>query len=60
MSRPGLVDEVLWNLVCRGDLETAGGGDNLMLGPSIVEIVQATPEGCYLPLDLEHGDTNVS
>jgi hypothetical protein len=48
------------NLVSRGDIETTGGGDDLVLGPSVFEIVEATPKRCYFSLDLEGHETEVS
>lgn len=39
-------------MVGRGDLQAAGGGDDLMLGPCVVEVVEAAPERCYFPLEL--------
>lgn len=60
MRRPQLWDEMLGDLVGWGNLETAGGGDDLVLGPGIFKVIKTTPEGCYPPLDLRHEETKVS
>ncbi len=54
----GLWDEVFGDLVGGRDLETAGGGDDLVFGPRVSEIIEPTPEGRDLPLDLEHRATD--
>lgn len=52
MWRPWLRDEMLGDLVGWRNLEAAGGGDDLVLGPGILEVIETTPKGCYFPLDL--------
>lgn len=39
-------------LVGGWDGKASCGGDDLMLGPCFREVVQASPEGSQLPLDL--------